>query len=58
MSQRGGLEQLVVETARRLLNTVPGITMALGIAGAIGGLVSLTMNFLWFAAFGGLTGRP
>ena len=40
----------------RLLNTIPGITIAFGIAGAIGGLVSLNMNFLGFAVFGALCG--
>ncbi len=45
-----------METVRRLLNTVPGIIIAFGTAGAIGGLASLNMNFLGFAVFGALCG--
>lgn len=43
-------------TLSRLLDTIPGITVAFGIAGAIGGLVSLNVNFLGFAVFGALCG--
>lgn len=41
---------------RRLLNTVPGLAVAFGIGGAVGGVVSLNMNFLGFAVFGALCG--
>jgi hypothetical protein len=45
-----------MNATRRFLNTVPGLAVAFGVAGGIGGLASLGTNFLGFAVFGAVCG--